>query len=350
MRSSERAIRGSRSEAGQGTGLAARVTGTGAAFPATRVTNHELCSLVSASDEWIQSRTGVRERRLSRPGEPSEFNSALGVAAARGALEAAGRSADEVDQIVYATCTPDTPIPSTSCWLQAELGASRAWAMDVNAACAGFVFALVTAEQFVRSGAARVSLVIGADVLSSVTDWQDPTSCVLFGDAAGAVVVERAAADDPQRILASRLRTDGTLATLLAVEAGGSRLAAGPEQRQARLDKLHMRGSELFKVGVREMASLAEEVIAASGYAIEDVDWLIPHQANMRMIDAVAERLGLPREKLVTNIESCANSSAATIPTALDAAVRAGRIRSGDLVLLDAFGAGVTGGAVLLQW
>lgn len=330
--------------------FAAAITGTGSAFPTRRLFNQELAERIDTSDEWIRERTGIAERRISQPGNPLEFNSSLGLAAALRALEMAGRKPSDLDQIIYATCTPDTLIPSTGCWLQKKLGATRAWAIDLNAACSGFVYGLATADQFIRSGQVQTSLVIGGDVLSAFTDWDDRGSCILFGDGAGAAVVERTSPDSPHRILSVHLRTDGSLWELFHIVAGGSNMETTPDRHAAKLDKMQMKGKEIFKVAVKTLADFAIEAVESNGLAFSDVDWVIPHQANLRIIEAVARRLKLPQEKVLVNIETHGNTSSATVPTALDEAVRDGRIRPGHVVLLDVFGAGLTYGSLLMRW
>ena len=330
--------------------FSSKITGTGSGFPKTCVTNDELSKKVETSHQWILERTGIRERRISQPGDPSEFNSSLGFIAATQALEMAGKTPADIDQIIYATCTPDTIIPSTACWLQSKLGATRAWAMDINAACSGFVYGIATADQFIRSGQVKTSLVIGADILSAFTNWSDRTSCVLFGDGAGAAVLEQCTAETPQRILSSHLRSDGTLWELFHIPSGGSNLETTPEVYAQGLNKMQMKGKEIFKNAVRTLTDFAVEALETNGLKTEDLDWFVPHQANLRIIEAVAKRLNFPMERILINIDRFGNTSSATVPTALDEAVREGKIKSGQTVLLDAFGAGLTYGSVLLRW
>ncbi len=335
--------------------FAASIIGTGCAFPHQRVTNEEIVKRlerdhITTNDQWIRERTGIRERRFSDLENPAEHNSSLGVTAASQALDMAGRSPDEIDQIIYATCTPDTLMPSTACWLQHKIGAPQAWAMDINAACSGFVYALATADQFIRSGQTHTALVIGAEVLNPFINWRDRGSCILFGDGAGAAVVERTERDAPARILSSHLLSDGNLWELLYIPAGGSRMEVTPGRYTKNLHKMRMYGKEIFKVAVRTLAEFATRSLESNGYTIDDVDWFIPHQANYRIIEAVAKRLHCPMEKVVVNVDRYGNTSAATIPTALDEAVRDGRIQKGHLILLDSFGAGLTYGAILMRW
>jgi 3-oxoacyl-[acyl-carrier-protein] synthase-3 len=334
---------------------AATITGTGCAFPENRVTNDDIAERlekdrISTNDQWIRERTGICERRFSNLENPDEHNSSLGVAAAEKALEMARRSPDEIDQIIYATCSPDTLIPSTACWLQHKIGAPQAWAMDINAACSGFIYGVATAHQFIQSGHTKTALVVGAEVLSPFINWQDRGSCIIFGDGAGAAVVEQSKIDGPSRILSSHLLSDGNLWELLYIPAGGSRMEVTPGRFEKNLHKIRMYGKEIFKVAVRTLAKFAHQSLESNGYTIEDLDWFVPHQANFRIIEAVAKRLNCPMEKVVVNVNQYGNTSAATIPTALDEAVRDGRIQNGQLVLLDSFGAGLTYGAILLRW
>ena len=335
--------------------FAARITGTGSAYPERRVTNDDLAKSLAAkgletSDEWIRERTGISERRIAIPGNEADQNSSLGLRAARRALEMAGKRPEDIDQIIYATCSPDTLLPSTACWLQKKLGATRAWGMDVNAACSGFVFGLSTAENFIKAGSVKTSLVIGGDVLSAFTNWDDRTSCILFGDGAGAAVIERVAADSKHRILSSHLGPEGELWDLFHIPAGGSNLEITPERFAKQEHKMQMKGREIFKEAVRTLADYAVRALETHGYKISDLDWIVPHQANIRIIEAVAKRVGVPMSKFVMNIQTYGNTSSATVPTALDDAVRDKRIQPGHLVLLDVFGAGLTYGSVLLRW
>ena len=330
--------------------FASKITGTGSAFPSTVLSNEELSKRVETSNEWIVERTGIQERRISAPGNPEEFNSSLGFLAATRALEMAGKTPADIDQILYATCTPDTLIPSTACWLQKRLGAHRAWAMDVNAACSGFVFAVSTADQFIRSGQVKTSLVVGADILSAFTNWSDRTSCILFGDGAGAVVIEQTDSLSSRRILSSHLKTDGNLWDLFHIPAGGSNLEITPAAYEQKLHKMQMKGKEIFKSAVRTLADYAVEALEANGLTTDELDWVVPHQANLRIIEAVAKRLNIPMSKFLMNIQRYGNTSSGTVPTVLDEAVRDGRIQPGQTVLLDVFGAGLTYGSILLRW
>jgi 3-oxoacyl-[acyl-carrier-protein] synthase-3 len=262
----------------------------------------------------------------------------------------AGKRAEDIDLILYATCTPDTLIPSTACWLQKKIGATQAWALDVNAACSGFVFALSTADSFIRNGQFKTALVVGGDLLSRFTNWDDRGSCILFGDGVGAMVVERTSATDSHRIYSSHLGSDGTLWDTFHIVAGGSNLPLTPELLEQRQDKMQMKGREMFKVAVKGLAEYAAIALEHNGLTKNQLDWLIPHQANLRIIEAVAKRLEFPMEKVIVNIDRFGNTSSATVPTAFDEAVRDGRIKSGHNVLLDVFGAGLTYGSMLIRF
>jgi len=335
--------------------FAARITGTGSAFPEKRLTNDEIARELTrfgleTGDQWIRERTGIVERRIARVDNEAETNSSLGARAAQEALEMAGRKPDDIDQIIYATCSPDTILPSTACWLQQKIGAEKAWAMDINAACSGFVYGVVTAEQFIRSGHSKTVLVVGAEVLSSFVNWHDRTICILFGDGAGAAVVEQVPARSKQRIISSYLSSDGRLSKLLYIPAGGSNMEVTPERYAQNLNKMRMNGREIFKVAVRTLSECALRTLEQCHMPAVRLDWLVPHQANLRIIEAMANRLGFPMEQVIINVNRYGNTSAATIPTALDEAIRDGRIQEGQTVLADAFGAGLTAGALLFRW
>jgi len=333
----------------------ARISGTGSAFPQKRVTNDDIAKKlakldIETSDAWVQSRTGIRELRYSDLQNPDEHNSSIGVAAAVKALDMAGKTPADINQIIYATCSPDTLIPSTACWLQHKIGAPHAWAMDINAACSGFVYGLATAEQFIRSGQTQTALVVGAEVLHPFMNWQDRSSCILFGDGAGAAIVERCDFESPRRILSSHLLSDGNLWELLYIPAGGSSMEVTPGRFSKNLHKMKMTGKDIFKVAVRTLTDFALRSLESNDMTIADLDWFAPHQANLRIIEAVAKRLNIPMEKVLINVDRYGNTSAATIPTVLDEAVRAGRIKAGQTVLMDCFGAGLTYGAILMRW
>jgi len=325
-------------------GRHATIAGVGSHLPERVVPNAWFERLVETSDEWIRERTGIAERRFAAE---DEATSDLAVAAARRALEDAGVAPEQVDLIVCATLTPDTPIPATAVWAQRKLGLSCP-AFDVNAACAGFSYALSTGAAFIGSGAAETVLVIGAEVLSRVMDFSDRSTCVLFGDGAGAVVLRPS---EVPGIIGSVLGADGTAAEILIIPAGGSARPASPETVATRDHAIRMpAGREVFKRAVVEMASACRELLDKAGYTPQDVDVLIPHQANARIMVAVAERLGIGPDRAIVDVAEVGNTSAASIPIALDRAYRAGRVRPGDLVLLTSFGAGLAWGATLIRW
>jgi len=320
------------------------ILGTGSYAPSRIMTNDELSRLVETSDEWIRTRTGIRERRIA---ESSERASDLGAEASRRALADAGISPNDIDLLVVATFTPDQPLPSCASLLQKKLGIpTRAACFDVNAACTGFLYALDAACAMIASGRYRRALVVGSEKLSDVVDWDDRTTCVLFGDGAGAVVV--GASDETGRgLLGSLLGCDGAGADLLCIPGGPRDPTAPPG---ARSDKLQMKGREVFKLAVRCMDEAARDILEQHDVRADQISLVIPHQANQRIIDAIAEYLELPLERFFVNVDRFGNTSAASIPIALDEARRAGRINRGDLVMLVAFGAGLTYGSALLRW
>ncbi|MGZ5291351.1 MAG: beta-ketoacyl-ACP synthase III [Actinomycetota bacterium] len=322
----------------------AAVAGLGSVLPERVVPNAEFEALIDTSDQWIRERTGIGERHFAAEGEAT---SDLAVRAARAALDAAGISPEQLDLIVCATLTPDTPIPAAAVWVQRKLGIG-APAFDVNAACAGFSYAFSTATAFIESGQAETVLVIGAEVLSRVMDYADRTTCVLFGDGAGAVVLRRS---ESAGVIGSVLGADGTAAEILIIPAGGSARPASHETVDAHDHAIRMpKGREVFKRAVVEMANACRELLDKSGHTPDDVNVLIPHQANARIMVAVAERLGIGMDRAVVDVETVGNTSAASIPIALDRAWRSGRIAVGDLVLLTSFGAGLAWGANLIRW
>ena len=315
-----------------------RIVGTGSYLPEKILTNRDLELAVDTTDEWIQTRTGIRQRHIA---DDSQKTSDLALKASQSALDAAGVAATELDLIVVATTTPDAVFPSTACFLQAKLGAHNCPAFDVQAVCSGFVYGLSTADQFLRSGQYRNALVVGAEIYSRILDWSDRATCVLFGDGAGAVVLRR---DSAPGILSSHLHADGAYANLLSVPGtvSGGKATGRP--------LLQMDGGGVFKFAVKALDDLVEEALAANGMQKSDIDWLVPHQANIRIIQASAKKLGLSMEKVVVTVDRHANTSAASIPLALDEAARDGRIRAGQHVLLEAVGGGFTWGAVLVKW
>lgn len=326
--------------------LRARITGTGSAVPDTILTNQDLEKLVDTNDEWITTRTGIKERRVAVAGE---YTSTFATLAARRALEMAGVCAEDLDLIILGTVTPDFPFPATACIVQHELGARNAAAFDLSAACTGFIFGLNMAEAQIRSGMARKVLVIGAEVLSRVVDYSDRNTCILFGDGAGAVVLE--ATDGEQRLLSSHIFSNGTYWGLLYQPGvGGRNPATALATHDEGLYYLKMEGNEVFKHAVRAMGDAAECALTANQLTADQLDLLIPHQANQRIIEATGKRIGLPAEKVFVNLHKYGNTSSASIPIALDEANREGRLKTGDLVLLDAFGGGFTYGSALIRW
>ena len=319
----------------------ARVAGTGGHLPERVLTNEELARTVDTTDEWIRERTGIRERRIAAPGETT---CDLAEHASRRALDAAGLAPSDLDLIVVGTTTPDRVYPSTACRLQARLGAAGGAAFDVQAVCTGFVYALGVAEKFVRTGAAGRALVVGADVHSRLLDWEDRGTCILFGDGAGAIVLE--AAPEPG-VMTTHLHADGKGERLLYVEGSVEDGYDHPAQSAART---RMQGNEVFRRAVKALGGIVDETLGANGLGRGDVDWLVPHQANLRIIEATARRLAMPMDRVVVTVDRHGNTSAGSVPLALDEAVRDGRIRRGDLLLLEAFGGGFTWGSALVRY
>lgn len=322
-----------------------RITGTGSALPARILTNADLELMVDTSDEWITSRTGIKQRRIAATGE---YTSTFATEAARKALSMAGVLPEEVDLIIIGTVTPDFPFPSTACIVQKELGAHKAVAFDVSAACSGFIYGISIADSFIRCGKAHKALVIGAEVLSRVVDWTDRNTCILFGDGAGAAVIE--ACDDQNGILSTHIFSNGSCWDLLYQPGSGSRNPASDKSTDPALFYISMEGNEVFKHAVRAMEDAAHAALEANGMTASDLSLFIPHQANIRIVNATVKRLGLPSEKVFINLHNYGNTSAASIPIALDEANRQGRLKKGDSVLLDAFGGGFTYGSALLSW
>lgn len=320
------------------------IAGVGCHVPERVLTNRDLEKMVDTTDEWIRTRTGIQERRIAEKGTGT---SDLSARAAQAALDSAGMSAEEVDLIIVATTTPDMPLPSTACFLQEKIGARRAAAFDLAAACAGFLYGLVTGEQFIRSGVYKNVLVVGADILSSFIDWKDRSTCILFGDGAGAVVLKEVSSGG---ILSSVLGSDGRYAELLKVCAGGSKFPATPESVRTNEHKLKMSGSEVFKLAVRGMADAATAALAKAGVSKEEIVCFIPHQANQRIIDAISERLGFPKEKIFVNLHKYGNTSSASCAIALYEALKEGRIKKKDKLLLATFGSGLVWGAMVIEW
>jgi 3-oxoacyl-[acyl-carrier-protein] synthase-3 len=314
-------------------------------MPEKILNNQDIESMVDTSDEWITERTGIKERRIAAP---EQATSDLSYEAARKALKAAGVRAGDLDLIIVGTFTPDSPFPSTGCVLQSKLGARKAVGYDVSATCSGFLYALSVVDAYIRSGRYGKVLVVGTDILSRVVDWEDRNTCVLFGDGAGAVVIEPT--NKKQGIIDVEIGSDGKLGHILYLPGGGSRIPVSEESVRTKQHFMKMNGNEVFKVAVKTMAKISVEILRRNGLGPEDVDLMIPHQANIRIIQAVAKRLKLPMEKVVINLDKYGNTSAATIPVALDEAVRSGRVKSGDTILMAAFGGGLTWASALLKW
>jgi len=319
-----------------------RIVGTGGHLPEKVLTNDDLAKIVETSDEWITARTGIRQRHIAAEGETTGD---LAFHAATRALDAAGVRADELDLIVVGTTTPDLIFPSTACLLQARLGAPGCAAFDVNAACSSFIYALGVADKFIVSGAARTVLVVGAETLTRMVDWTDRSTCVLFGDGAGAVVLR---ADTDTGILSTHLHADGSKKELLWNPVGVS--TGFKEQEKNAGVKLLMAGGEVFKHAVKALDSVVDETLDANGLGREDLDWLIPHQANLRIITGTAKRLNMSMDQVIVTVDRHGNTSAASVPMALDEAVRSGRVQRGQLLLLEAFGGGFTWGSALLRY
>lgn len=319
----------------------ARIAGTGRYLPEKVLTNDDLAKFVDTSDEWIRSRTGIGQRHIAAEGQTTGD---LGYEAALRALEAAGVEAGDLDMIVVGSTTPDLIFPSTACLIQARLGAGGCAAFDVNAACSGFIYALSVADKFIRSGDARTVLVIGAETLTRMVDWNERTTCVLFGDGAGAVVLK---ADHETGILSTHLHADGSKKELLWNPVG---VSTGFKADVRGGNRILMKGNDVFKYAVKALDAVVDETLAANGLDKGDLDWLIPHQANLRIIEATARRLEMPMDRVIVTIDQHGNTSSASVPMALDVAVRSGRVERGQLLLLEAFGGGFTWGSALLRY
>ncbi|NLI61382.1 MAG: ketoacyl-ACP synthase III [Clostridiales bacterium] len=323
----------------------AGIIGTGSYIPDNIVTNKDLEEIIDTSDEWIVSRTGIRERRIA---DATMATSDMASIAAKRAIKKANLSPKEIELIIVATATPDNNIPSTACIVQENIGAVNAAAFDINAACSGFIYGLITADQFIASGIYRNILVIGAESLSKFTDWTDRNTCILFGDGAGATVVGRV--DKEYGILSRYLGADGGGSDLLKIEAGGSRMPADLKTVEKRLHYIYMDGSEVFKFAVRIMTSASERAVTLAGLTNKDIDFLIPHQANIRIIEAARKRLKLDEDKVYVNLDRFGNMSAASIPVALDEAVESNIISKGDNIIMVGFGGGLTWASALMKW
>jgi len=325
--------------------LRSRITGTGSYAPEKVLSNIDLEKMVDTSDEWITERTGIKERRIAKA---SQAASDLGFEASKKALHNAGVKPRDIDMIIVATVTGDMPMPSTAAILQYKLGMKNSAAFDLNAACSGFLYGLSVADSFIKNGNSKKILLVGTEVLSRFTDWEDRTTCVLFGDAAGAVIVE--ATKENRGIMSTHISSDGNLWELLNIPGGGSKCPPSKESVRKREHYIKMKGNETFKIAVKTMERLVAETLKENKIKPSELSLLIPHQANLRIIQAIAQRLNLPMDKVVVNIDRYGNTSSASIPIALDEALRAGRIRDGDYILLEAFGGGLTWASALIKW
>ncbi len=325
--------------------MKARIISTGSYVPEKILTNFDLEKMVETSDEWITERTGIKERRIA---SPEQATSDLAYEASVKALKNAGLNAEDIDLIIVATVSPDMLTPSAACILQMKLGAVNAIAFDINAACTGFIYALSVADKFIKTGASKKALVVGAETLSRFTDWTDRTTCVLLADGAGAVILEPTKNDDGIQTI--DIFSDGTMWDFIHIPAGGSRIPVTEEVIKKRLNFLKMRGNDTFKVAVRTLEEVVSTTLKNTGIDSSQLSLLVPHQANIRIIQAMAKRLSLPMEKVMININKYGNTSAASIPIALDEANQEGRIKRGDYIMLAAFGAGLTWGAALIKW
>lgn len=325
--------------------LRARITGTGSYVPEKILDNFRLEKMVDTSDEWITERTGIKERRIAGP---SETASDLGVKASKRALQKAGLKAKNIDMIIVATVSGDMPVPSTASFIQSKLGARNAAAFDLNAACSGFLYGLSVADSFIKTGNFERILLVGTEVLSKFTDWEDRSTCILFGDAAGAAVIE--ATKKNRGLMSVDLHSDGSMWDLLYLPGGGSQYPPSKESIKKKMHYIKMKGNETFKIAVRTLEKLVTDTLKKNRIKPADLSLLIPHQANLRIIQATARRLNLPMDRVVVNLDKYGNTSSASIPMALDEAVRMGRIRDGDNILLEAFGGGLTWASVLIKW
>lgn len=325
----------------------AKILSVGSAFPEKVLTNFDLEKMVDTSDEWIRQRSGISERRILSEGEQ---NSDIGARAAKAAIAKAGIDPMDIDLIIYCTCSPDKILPATACITQAKIGAMRAVAFDLEAACAGWLLGMSIAEQYVKSGAAKYVLVIGAEALSRFLNFKDRNTCVLFGDGAGAAIVTRAEANEPSRIFPAAMISDGNYESILDIKAGGSACPTTPAVIERGEQYIAMNGKEVFKFAVRALVDRAQEAMEKAEVTSADIKWFIPHQANIRIIEAIADKLKIPMERTILNLQKYGNTSTATIPTALDEAVDSGKVKRGDLLLLVTFGGGLTSAATVVRW
>jgi 3-oxoacyl-[acyl-carrier-protein] synthase-3 len=324
-----------------------KIIGTGAYVPDRIITNSELETIVDTSDRWIRERTGIKERRIAHEGVPVSH---LALGAAERALKDAMIDPLEIDLIILGTVTPDMPMPSTACIVQQKLGAERAVAFDVSAACSGFLYALTIGDQFIRSGMHKRVLVIGADMFSKVVDWSNRDTCILFSDGAGAMLLEATTSDEERIVKSTHIFSDGRQGDKLYIPGGGSLNPASHDTLYEGMHYIRMRGNELFKIAVKAMVDASKKALKHNDLTVEDIDLVIPHQANIRIMEAIAKKLKIPMEKVMVTIDYYGNSSAATVPTAFDKARRTGKLQEGDTVLAVAFGAGVTWASALIQW
>lgn len=329
---------------------ASRILGTGHFLPPTVRTNLDLEKLVDTSDAWIMERTGIRERRIADPGM---VTSDMAAEAAKSAIANAGLTPRDIDMIIVGTVTPDMPMPATAVFVQQKIGAGHCPAFDISAACAGFLFGLTLADSLVRTATVKNILVIGVELLSRVIDWEDRTTCVLFGDGAGAIVLGPSggavtADGKPRGVLATQIHTDGEMAPSLWIPGGGSRNPPSADVLATKMHKVHMRGQDIFKVAIKNLYSASKAAVDQAGMTPDEVDWVCPHQANLRIIDQATTRLGVPKEKILVNLERVGNTSSASIPILLDESIRSGRVKEGQTVVMCALGAGISwGGAVV---
>lgn len=324
-----------------------KIVGTGSYVPEKVLTNFDIEKIVDTSDEWIRTRTGMSERHIASDRDKA---SDLAVKAANRALKDSGIAPDEIDLILVATATPDMFFPSTACFVQSSIGAGRSAAFDISAACSGYIYALSVAENYIKSDKYNTVLLIASEVFSKYIDWGDRNTCVLFGDGAAATILRGVKGNRRDGIISTYIYSDGRYADLLYLRGGGSSCPLTHESINHKLHFLKMKGNSLFKIAIKNMSEVAREALSSDGYKVSDVDILIPHQANKRIIDAVAENLKIPQEKIFINIEKYGNTSAASIPLALDEALKVGRIKKGDLILMVAFGGGLTWGSALIRW
>ena len=325
--------------------IRSKIISTGSYLPEKILTNFDLEKIVDTSDEWITERTGIKERRIASENQAA---SDLAYEASRLTLEKASLKAEDIDLLIVATVTGDMPFPSTACILQHRLGAKNAAAFDINAACSGFLYGLYVADSFVKSGMHKRVLIIGVEVLSKITDWEDRTTCVLFGDGAGAAIVEPT--EEERGIISMHINSNGSMWDLLHIPGGGSRYPVSKDSLDKRLHYIKMKGNETFKIAVRTLEDLVLRILKDNKLDPSQLSLLIPHQANLRIIQATADRLGLPMDKVLINLDKYGNTSAASIPIALDEAVTTGRIKDGDYILLEAFGGGLTWASALIKW